>query len=96
MYRGAEVPSSPESAGLQDRSVNSVERRRRTKSVLTHYKAGIPPKMFAGAFFKMTPLPWIFHSAGWPLLHDIHRARIEYQFDILCRFSRNGRASAPR
>ena len=41
------------------------------------------PKMFAGAFFKMTPLPWIFHSAGWPLLHDIHRARIEYQFDIL-------------
>ena len=37
------VPSSPESAGLQDRIVDSVERRRRTQSVLTHYKAGIPP-----------------------------------------------------
>ena len=45
VYTGAEVPSSPESAGLQDRSVNSVERRRRTKSALTHYKAGIPPNI---------------------------------------------------
>ncbi len=42
VYRGAKVPSSPESAGLLDRGVNSVERRCRTKSVLTHYKAGIP------------------------------------------------------
>ena len=41
------------------------------------------PKTFGSAFFKMTPFPWIFHSAGWPLLHDSHRARIEYQFDTL-------------
>ncbi len=43
MYRGA--PRShprPKALGFRDRSVNTVEQRRRTKSVLTHYKAGIP------------------------------------------------------
>ena len=41
------------------------------------------PKLFGGIFFKMTPFPWILRIAGWPLLHDTHRARIEYQFDAL-------------
>ena len=45
VYRGA--PRShprPKALGFRDRSVNTVEQRRRTKSVLTHYKAGIPGK----------------------------------------------------
>ena len=40
-----EAPRSrprPKALGFRDRSVNTVERRHRTKSVLTHYKAGIP------------------------------------------------------
>ena len=43
MYRGA-PRSHPrlKALGFRDRSVNTVEQRRRTKSVLTHYKAGIP------------------------------------------------------
>lgn len=43
-----EAPRSrprPKALGFRDRSVNTVERRHRAKSVLTHYKAGIPPRV---------------------------------------------------
>ena len=49
MYRGA--PRShprPKALGFRDPSVNTVEQRRRTKSVLTHYKAGIPAFVDSG------------------------------------------------